>query len=452
MKNANRAPSVISVCALVLSINVTRAQDWPQWRGTNRDGKAAGFTAPKVWPKALTQLWKVNVGEGVATPSLVGGKLYVFSRQDGREILRCLEAGSGKELWQDACDALGANGPASGFSGPRCSPTVAEGKVVTLGVRGVLSCLDAASGKLLWRKDDFPGALPRFFTSSSPLVADGLCVAEVGGDGAGGIIAYDLVTGAEKWKWTGDLPAYASPVLMSVDGAKYVVAQTEAKMLALALTDGKLMWETPFAGSGRSYNAATPIVNGQTIIYSGSGRGATAVQLQKEGSGFAAQPLWKNADNSVKFDSPVLKDGFLYGITGRNDLFCLNAADGQTVWTSPVTPPAPGATPVPAGDNPQRGPVPGFGPGSGPGGGGMRGGGGRGGGGREGYGSVVDAGPVLLALTPASQLIAFAPGGSAYAELARIKVADSPTYAYPVVSGKRIFIKDQDSVTLWIVE
>ncbi len=459
MKTANRTLSATSVIILAVSLPATWAQDWPQWRGPNRDAKVAGFIAPKTWPKDLIQKWKVPVGEGVATPSLVGDKLYVFARQGGSEILRCLHAASGKELWQEKYDALGATGPASGFSGPRSSPTVAEGKVVTLGVRGVLSCLDAASGKLLWRKDDFPGALPRFFTSASPIVVGGLCVAEVGGGDKGGIVAYDLATGDEKWRWTGDSPAYASPVLLTAGDARFVVAQTETKMLALALVDGKLVWEAPFAVQGRGYNAATPVVDGQTIIYSGSGRGTTAVRLEKEGDGFAAKPLWKNADISVQFNSPLLKDGFLYGLTGANDLFCLNATDGKTVWTAPVSP----AAPAPGGENAGPGPRPGgvaggpdgspaAGPGPrperGPGGGrGMRGGGGRGG-----YGTLVDAGPVLFALTPASQLIAFASGGPAYTELARIKVADTPTYAYPVISGQRIFTKDQDSVTLWAVQ
>jgi len=461
MKIANRTLSVIAACAFAVSWSEARAQDWPQWRGANRDAKVAGFDAPKTWPQELKQKWKITVGDGVATPSLVGDKLYVFSRQEGGEILRCLDAGTGKELWQDRYDALGASGPASGFSGPRCSPTVADGKVVTLGIRGVLSCLDAASGKLLWRKDDFPGSLPKFFTSSSPLVADGLCVAEVGGDDKGGIVAYDVATGDEKWKWTGDSAAYASPVLMSAGGTKLVIAQTESKMVALSLADGKLLWETPFAVQGRGYNAATPVVDGQTIIYSGSNRGTTAVRLEKEGDAFVGKPLWKNADVSVQFNSPVLKDAHLYGLTGSNDLFCLDAGDGHTVWTAsatatasalptaPSVPPAATNPPAPAGENPG----PGFnrGPG-GPGGGGMRGGGRRGGGGRSGYGTIVDAGAVLLALTPASQLIAFAPGGTAYTELARIKVADSPTQAYPVLSGQRIFTKDQDSVTLWTLE
>jgi outer membrane protein assembly factor BamB len=485
MKNAIQTLSVITVCAWMIGIQEDRTwgQDWPQWRGVNRDAKVTGFTPPATWPKTLTQKWKVNVGEGVATPSLAGDKLFVFARQDGQEILRCLDAATGQEVWQAKYEALGASGPASGFSGPRCSPTIAGDKVVTLGVRGTLSAYDAASGKLLWRKDDFPGALPRFFTSASPLVADGLVVAELGGDRNGGIVAYDLTTGEEKWRWTGDAPAYASPVLTTIDGAKLIVAQTETKMVALAAADGKLQWEAPFAVEGRGYNAATPIADGQTIIYSGSNRGTTAVRLEKEAGAMVAKPLWKNAEQSVQFNSPVLKEAFVYGISGRNELFCLNAADGQVVWTAPLgndTPgnaqPQPGgaaqppATPPPpppaapaAGAAPDAGTTPPAatpsadrvvgqrrGPGGGPGmrGGGMRGGGMRGGG----YGSLVDAGPVLFALTPASQLIVFAPGGQAYTELARIKVADSPTHAYPVVSGKRIFTKDQDSVTLWTLE
>jgi outer membrane protein assembly factor BamB len=445
MKTMSRTSFIVLACAFAANLHGVSAPDWPQWRGANRDGKAAGFQAPKTWPKELTQKWKVAVGDGVATPALVGEKLYVFSRQEGREVLRCLEAATGKELWQEKYDALGASGPASSFSGPRSSPTVADGKVVTFGVRGVLSCLDAATGKVLWRKDDFSGDTPRFFTSASPLVADNLCVAEVGGD-RGGIVASDLASGAEKWKWTGDGPAYASPVLMTVDGTKLIVTQTAAKMIALALSDGKLVWETPFVAERMAYNAATPIVDGSTIYYSGSNRGTAAIRLEKQGDGFAGKELWKNADVAVQFNTPVLKDGYLYGLTAGNDFFCLNAADGKTAWTTPSSPPAAeGAAPPPREAGPDRGPGQGRGPGGGPGRGG-RGGGGRG------FGSVVDAGSVLLALTPASQLVVFQPDAKAYAEIARIKVADSPTHAYPVVSGNRIFIKDQDAVTLWTIE
>src|SRR5207247_2462169 len=103
------------------------------------------------------------------------------------------------------------------------------------------------------------------------------------------IAAYGLATGNEKWKWTGDAPAYASPALMTVGGAELIVAQTDAKMVALTLAGGKLVWETPFVVQGRGYNAATPIVDGQTLIYCGSGRGATAAKIEKEGDGFAVK-------------------------------------------------------------------------------------------------------------------------------------------------------------------
>jgi outer membrane protein assembly factor BamB len=427
MKKTNVLAAMMATWTLALAVSSAPAQDWPQWRGPARDGKAPKFSAPKTWPKELMQTWKVTVGEGVATPALVGDKLYVFARTEGSEITRCLDAATGKELWKDKYESLGASGPASGFSGPRASPTVADGKVVTLGVRGVLTCLNAADGKVLWRKEDFKNATPRFFTSASPLIADGLCIAELGGSDNGGVVAYELASGKEKWKWTGDAPAYGSPVLMTVDGTKLVVAMTDTKMVALTIADGKQVWETPFAVQGRGYNAASPIVDGQTLIYTGSGRGVTAVKLEKKGDGIAASELWKNPDNSVMFNTPVLKDGFLFGISAGNDFFCINAKDGKTAWTAPSTPRAASASTEGAS------------------------GGGRGRG-RGGYGTIVDGGSVLLALTPASELIAFEPASKAYTEVARIKVADTPTYASPVPSGNRLFVKDQDAVTLWAVK
>jgi outer membrane protein assembly factor BamB len=432
MKNTNRTMIAVTGVALLMTARCGWAQDWPQWRGANRDAKTTGFTAPNTWPKELTKKWKATVGQADATPALVGDKLYVFARQGGEEVTLCLDATTGKEVWSDKFAVQGATGASASHAGPRSSPTVAEGKVVTLGVRGTLTCFDAAQGKVLWRKDEFPGALPRFFTASSPIVTGGLCIAQLGGSDNGGIVAYDLNTGDQKWKWTGNGPAYASPALMTVDGTKLIIAETEKSIVALNAADGKLAWEAPFAAQGMSYNAATPIVDGQTLIYCGQGRGAKAVKIEKQGESFAAKELWSNPDNAVQFNTPVLKNGMLVGISQRGDFFCLNAQDGKTVWTAPSTPPAAAAEPPAEG-------------------GGGRGG--RGGGrGRGGYGTVVDAGSVLLALSPSSELIAFQPSDKAYTELARIKVADSPTYAYPVVSGKRIFIEDQDSVTLWTVD
>ena len=130
------------------------AQDWPQWRGQNREGKAIGFKAPAPWPATLNKQWTTQVGTGDATPALVGDKLYVFTRQGADEVLVCLNANNGKEIWQKKYPAQAVTGAASRHPGPRSSPTVAEGKVLTLGVGGVVTCFDANTGEQLWQKDE----------------------------------------------------------------------------------------------------------------------------------------------------------------------------------------------------------------------------------------------------------------------------------------------------------
>jgi outer membrane protein assembly factor BamB len=409
MKNASRTLVLISVCAIFTSARCGMAQDWPQWRGPNRDAKSAGFAAPKEWPKELSKGWSVKVGQGDATPALVGNKLYVFARQEGREVILCLDAATGQEIWRDGYDALAPTGPASRHPGPRSSPAVGEGKIVTYGVRGALSCLDAATGKVVWRKDD-AGGWPRFFTASSPLIVGGLCVVQIGGEDKGGIAAYDLATGDEKWKWTEDGTGYASPTLLQEGGKNQVIAVTAKKVVCLGAGDGKLVWEIPFAAGQRmAYNAATPIVDDSTIFYAGSGRGTRAARIEKQGDTLAPKELWTNTTGSVQFDTPVLKKGMIFGLAQSGDLFCINAKDGTTLWTAPAV------------------------------------------GGRD-FGSVVDAGPVLMALSPKAELTVFQPSDKEFQKLASYKVAEGDTYAYPVVSNNRVFVKDQDSVTLWTVQ
>src|SRR4030095_5045742 len=149
-----------------------------------------------------------------------------------------------------------------------------------------------------------------FFTSSSPLIVDGLCIAQTGGPNDGSIVAYQLATGDEKWKWTGDGTAYASPVLLTIGNAKVIVAETDKNIVGINLADGKLLWQLPYPVQGRmGYNAATPIVDGQTLIYCGSCPGGKAVKIEKQGADLVAKELWSNADKSVLFNTPVLKNG-----------------------------------------------------------------------------------------------------------------------------------------------
>ena len=233
VSRAARAAIILLVTGAVTLL----ADDWPQWRGLNRDGKATGFEAPSTWPKQLTQKWKVTVGVGDSTPALVGESLYVFGRQEADEVIQCLDAGSGKALWKDSYPAgRVVTGPAARHPGTRSSPTVADGRVFTLGVGGILSCLNASTGKMLWRKqstNDYLGIPYQSDTAMSPLVADGRCLVHVGGKTNGAMIAFDVASGEPKWKWDGDGPACSSPVAMTVRGIKTVVTLTARSVAGL---------------------------------------------------------------------------------------------------------------------------------------------------------------------------------------------------------------------------
>jgi outer membrane protein assembly factor BamB len=410
MGKTNLSKAGIVVCVILVGACVVFAADWPQWRGPNRDGKVSGFKSPAKWPKELTQKWKVTVGSGDATPALVGDRLYVFTRQRSEEVTMCLNAGDGKKIWENKYEAQEVTGAARRHPGPRSTPAVAEGKVVTLGVGGVLSCLDAGSGKLVWRKDPYPKLVPTFFTSTSPIIVDGMAIGHLGKAGNGGIIAYGLAAGDEKWRWAVEGPEYASPVLLTAGGVKQIVTLTEKNIVGISAAEGKLLWKLPFAPARRAYNAATPIVDVDTVIYTGAGRGTKAVKIEKKGDGFAAKELWSNGDLATQYNTPVLRDGFLFGLSDRSNLFCINAETGQTAWTDSASH------------------------------------------GRGGFGAVVSAGDCLLALPSSSELIVFKPDGKAYAEIARYKVSETAIYAHPVISDKRVFVKDQDSVALLMIE
>jgi outer membrane protein assembly factor BamB len=408
MKIATRIVSFSSGLALFATALVAAGQEWPQWRGPNRDDKAPDFTPPKAWPQQLNQKWKVTVGTSDASPALVGGKLFVFSRLDDYEVTECLDAATGAAIWSNKYEVLAPSGPAGKHAGPRSSPAVADGKVVTLGVRGMLSCLDTDSGKVLWRKDDIQG-WPSFFTSVSPILLNGVCIAQLGSKSNGVVAAYDLTTGAEKWTFSGDGPAYASPVLMQVGDAKLVVTATDKRVVLLNVNDGTLAWEAPLAPKGMGGNFATPIVDGQTLIYAGSGLGIFAVKLENQAGAFTATPLWTNTEYSPKFCTPVLRNGLLFGLSQAGNFCCVDAQTGKSLWSEADAK-------------------------------------------RGGFGSIVDAGSVLVALTPKSHLIVFQPSDKAYTEVANIKVGETETYAHPVLAGNRVFVEDQNSLTLWTVD
>jgi outer membrane protein assembly factor BamB len=168
------------------------------------------------------------------------------------------------------------------------------------------------------------------------------------------------------------------------------------------------------------------VIDGDKLIFSDGL--PTAIQISKEGEKLVEKELWKNDASRVEYATPVLKNGNLFGLTRDSQLYCVKP-DGKTAWSAPVPQPSP-----------SQGAAPGIGQG------------GRRGGGQGGYGTIVDAGKVLIGLTPTAQLVVYEPSDTEFKQLATYKVAESPTYAFPIVTDKRIFVKDKDSLTLWTLE
>ncbi|PYT08433.1 MAG: hypothetical protein DMF60_04770, partial [Acidobacteria bacterium] len=204
--------------AVALASQVCFAQDWPQWRGPNRDGLTASFTAPKVWPDKLRTIWKVPVGLGHSSPVVVGRRVYLPSRQDENEIASCFDLDTGKLLWHDSYPTPYMMNPAamSHGKGPKSTPVVYNDKLYTFGISGILSCYDTATGKVKWRKEfskQFKATSPLFGAATSPIVQNGLVIVHVGGHDSGALTAFNAETGDVKWSWAGDGPGYASPIV-----------------------------------------------------------------------------------------------------------------------------------------------------------------------------------------------------------------------------------------------
>jgi outer membrane protein assembly factor BamB len=408
----------------LLLAGAASAQDWPGWRGAGRDGKLAGFQAPDAWPKELKREWQVEVGEGHATPALVGGRLYLHVRQGDDEVALCLDAATGREIWRDRLEVK-YEPPDSAKpygKGPYASPLVADGRVFTFGIRSTLSCLEAATGKVLWR-NDFKGKFPKveaeWGSAASPIVVDGKVLVSVGGGpgpfrdgkGKGAVLALDAATGDLRWSWDGDCAGSSSPVLATIGGQPQVITQTESLAVGLSPADGKLLWKQDFR-TAYNQNSITPVVFGNQVILSGYGMGTKAYKVD----GGKVELAWETSDVSMYMSSPVLKGERLYGFSEKasGQFFCLDAKSGESLWT---------------GDS------------------------------RQGTNAaVLDGGNVLLALlTPGpkenkpSHLVVFEATDKDYVEKARIKVADTPAFAHPVVAGKSIYVKDRTKLTLWTI-
>ena len=395
------------VCLVSLALIVS-AEDWPQWRGPQRDGVATGFIEPKAWPEKLQLKWQVDIGEGHSSPVVADGKIYTHTRQGDREVISCLRPQDGHVIWQEGYAApYTVNSAAAAHGkGVKSTPTVADGRIYTFGISGRLSCFDAKTGKPQWHKEF---GSPDFGVAMSPVVEGHLVIAHVGGNEHGALTAFDTATGAEKWKWTGDGPAYASPIVVDLGGIRQVVTQSRSNIVGVSAATGELLWQIRYT-TDYAQNIVTPVLYHDILIFSGVGNPTLGVKVSKHGSAWTTKTVWENKDLSMYMSSPVVSGDLLFGLSmrKRGEIVCLNPSTGATLWTS------------------------------------------------EGRladsGALVVAGSVLLLLTTDDDLIVFKKSDKAYEPLRKYSVTgnpSSPTWAHPVIMGHGILIKNATTLALW---
>jgi outer membrane protein assembly factor BamB len=404
----------LAAFALCCCVQVSRAQDWPQWRGANRDGVVKDFVAPAAWPEKLKQIWKTPVGTGYSSPVVGQGRAWIHTRSNDEEAVTCLDVKTGKVLWRKTeAVAFTKNQYATQMSnGPFATPALANGRLYTLGVNAVLSCFDAQTGRLEWRKEFGKPDTSKLFcgTAASPLIDGGNVIVYVGDDVKGGqMLALDAASGKERWKWAGDGPGYASPIVAEIEGVQQVVTMTAKSVVGVAAKDGQQLWTLPWPDEWNE-NIVTPLVYKNSLILSGVRKGTAAVRITKAGDKWEPKELWRNAELTMYMNSPVLDGDHLFGMTNKRkgQLFCADAATGKLLWTTE---------------------------------------------GREGVNAaILNTKDLLFILTSDASLIIARKSTKGFEQAAKYPVANSATFAHPALIGKQILVKDESSVSLFSLE
>jgi outer membrane protein assembly factor BamB len=319
------------------------AADWPQFLGPDRNGISAETNLAAAWPVDGPPVrWKKEVGQGFSGPVVAQGKLILFQRKADQEIIDCLDAKTGSDIWHFACPTSYQDD--FGFDeGPRGTPAIVDGKVYAMGAEGMAHCLDFQTGKEIWRVDckkEYQSPKGFFGLACSPLVEGGVVILNIGGRPGAGIVALDKATGALRWKHGDAEAGYSSPIAASIQGKRYVLSFTRSGLAAVNPTNGAGYFDFPWRSrDNNSVNAASPLVSGDLIFLTAS-YGTGAVLLRVENGG--PQKIWSGDEAlSCHYATPVLYQGYLYGVDGRADpgmqprpsLRCVELQTGRVCWS-----------------------------------------------------------------------------------------------------------------------
>jgi outer membrane protein assembly factor BamB len=407
-------PCFRSIAVLLLGTTLATAGDWPQWLGPQRDGSSPDKVA--AWKDAPKVLWRATIGEGHSSPVVADGKVFIHvkGKDKNQEEVIAFDAVKGDELWRTGYD----RGPFNSVfgAGPRATPIVADGKVYSFGVTGILTCFDA-KGKQVWQVDTLKkfNAKNLFFGAScSPIIEGDNVLVNVGGAGAS-IVAFSKAKGDVAWQVLDDKASYSSPIAFGDGKLRQVVFLTAAGLVSLNPSDGSKFWSVPLVDK-LSESSTTPVKNGDVLLGSSVTYGSIGLKLGGNDGKPAAEELWKNDQLKCYFSTPVaVGKEYLYMVTGEIGvkqsamLQCVEAKSGKSLWTKAKV-------------------------------------------GKYHAALLRTGDDKLLMLEDSGNLVLLEPNAKEYKELARSKVCGA-TWAHPALSNGRLYLRDdRELICLELVE
>jgi outer membrane protein assembly factor BamB len=377
------------------------AADWPQWRGPERNGISNEVGLARQWPAAGPPVvWTTSgLGAGYGSVAVKGDRAFVQALRGRQSMVHSLNLADGQYVWSKN---LGAGGMNDRGPGPRGTPTVDGERLYVLTENGDLVCLRAADATVIWQRNvlrDFVGRNIGWLVSESPLIDGDRVIVTPGGRNAG-MVALDKMTGRTIWtaKELSDEAGYASAVVVEVQGIRAYTTFTGSAAVGVRASDGKLLWRYS-AAANNTANIATPVVSGNQVFYTSSyGTGGGLVNLRPANGEIRAEEAYFTRDMQNHHGGVVLVDGVLYGFNNAI-LTAIDFASGRSLWRNRSV----------------------------------------------GKGSVTYADGRLYVLSEDNVMGLAEVTAKGYRETGRFEIADQglPSWAHPVVSGKRLYIRNQ---------
>jgi len=331
-----------SVIILLICVLSASAQDWPDWRGSGRDGlwKESGITE-RFGGDTIPIKWSVPCGPGYNSPTVAGGKVYFMDRMitsGEQERVVCLNAGNGAVVWSFTYDCPYEN---VGYpAGPRASVVISEGKAYALGTMGHLHCFNAQTGGVIWKRDlnrEYGIRMPIWGIAATPLVTDGKVILQIGGSNGASVLALDKESGKELWRSMEDEASYSAPLMIRQAGKEVLVVWTAEHLAGLDPGTGQVHWKFPFPIK-QGMAISTPVLYKDYLFVSGFYNGSLLVKLNQTAP--TAEKVWSRSGESERktdalhcvINTAFLRDGYIYGVDSYGELRCLSLETGDRIW------------------------------------------------------------------------------------------------------------------------